>query len=234
MQADFRHHRRRLRGLALAARLSEDGKHSRDRHRAWRLGFRAVHFPDARKPNSPIRWNMGIYDWGYSTEPEPHLGNRRLAAPRGKVIGGIVLDQRHGVRARPCRGLQPLGRPGRHRLVVCRTCCPISSAWKPRTRTGRIGGEDGWRGTRRAAAQCNAGRRSIRCFQCVHTRVGRQGRLRGGDGGLQRVAPGRLRPDGADHPQGTALVGGPAEAYLKPALKRQNVRSRQRAWRAGL
>ncbi|MEL7257413.1 MAG: choline dehydrogenase, partial [Pseudomonadota bacterium] len=32
--------------------------------------------------------NMSIYDWGYRTEPEPHLGNRRLAAPRGKVIGG--------------------------------------------------------------------------------------------------------------------------------------------------
>ena len=32
--------------------------------------------------------NMARYDWGYSTEPEPHLGNRRLAAPRGKVIGG--------------------------------------------------------------------------------------------------------------------------------------------------
>ncbi|MDD9726221.1 choline dehydrogenase [Roseovarius sp. SK2] len=32
--------------------------------------------------------NMKMYDWGYRTEPEPHLGGRRLAAPRGKVIGG--------------------------------------------------------------------------------------------------------------------------------------------------
>ena len=32
--------------------------------------------------------NMGLYDWGFQTEPEPHLGNRRLATPRGKVIGG--------------------------------------------------------------------------------------------------------------------------------------------------
>ena len=32
--------------------------------------------------------NMGIYDWGFRSEPEPHLGNRRLATPRGKVIGG--------------------------------------------------------------------------------------------------------------------------------------------------
>jgi choline dehydrogenase len=32
--------------------------------------------------------NMGIYDWGFRTEPEPHLGGRILATPRGKVIGG--------------------------------------------------------------------------------------------------------------------------------------------------
>ena len=32
--------------------------------------------------------NMARYDWGYRTEPEPHLGGRRLAAPRGRVIGG--------------------------------------------------------------------------------------------------------------------------------------------------
>ncbi|MDO9640101.1 MAG: choline dehydrogenase [Pseudotabrizicola sp.] len=32
--------------------------------------------------------NMGIYDWGMQSEPEPHLGGRRLATPRGKVIGG--------------------------------------------------------------------------------------------------------------------------------------------------
>lgn len=32
--------------------------------------------------------NMPRYDWGYLSEPEPHLDNRRLACPRGKVIGG--------------------------------------------------------------------------------------------------------------------------------------------------
>ncbi|MFY2825830.1 choline dehydrogenase [Ruegeria sp. MALMAid1280] len=32
--------------------------------------------------------NMPMYDWGYKSEPEPHLNNRRLACPRGKVIGG--------------------------------------------------------------------------------------------------------------------------------------------------
>ncbi len=32
--------------------------------------------------------NMKRYDWGYRSEPEPHLGNRQLATPRGKVLGG--------------------------------------------------------------------------------------------------------------------------------------------------
>jgi choline dehydrogenase len=32
--------------------------------------------------------NMGIYDWGFQSEPEPYLDGRRLATPRGKVIGG--------------------------------------------------------------------------------------------------------------------------------------------------
>ena len=35
-----------------------------------------------------IPMNMKIYDWGYRSEPEPNLNNRRLASPRGKVIGG--------------------------------------------------------------------------------------------------------------------------------------------------
>lgn len=28
------------------------------------------------------------YNWGYSSDPEPHMNNRRIAQPRGKVLGG--------------------------------------------------------------------------------------------------------------------------------------------------
>ncbi|MER5820293.1 GMC family oxidoreductase N-terminal domain-containing protein, partial [Streptomyces californicus] len=31
---------------------------------------------------------MKRYNWGYLSEPEPNLNNRRITAPRGKVIGG--------------------------------------------------------------------------------------------------------------------------------------------------
>jgi choline dehydrogenase-like flavoprotein len=30
----------------------------------------------------------GMHDWGYTSEPEPNLGNRRVAEQRGKVLGG--------------------------------------------------------------------------------------------------------------------------------------------------
>ncbi|MGH7079479.1 MAG: choline dehydrogenase [Acetobacteraceae bacterium] len=35
-----------------------------------------------------IPMRMDRYDWGYMTEPEPGLDGRRMACPRGKVIGG--------------------------------------------------------------------------------------------------------------------------------------------------
>ena len=36
--------------------------------------------------------NMARYDWGYRSEPEPNLGGRRMAVPRGKVIGGFAAE----------------------------------------------------------------------------------------------------------------------------------------------
>ena len=35
-----------------------------------------------------IPMNMGKYNWGFTSDPEPHLGGRRLDCPRGKVLGG--------------------------------------------------------------------------------------------------------------------------------------------------
>ena len=35
-----------------------------------------------------IPMNRDRYNWRYETEPEPHLGGRRMHTPRGKVIGG--------------------------------------------------------------------------------------------------------------------------------------------------
>ncbi len=71
-------------GCALAYRLSEAG-HSVlvVEHGGTDIG------PFIQMPAAlSYPMNMARYDWGYQSEPEPHLGNRRLACPRGKVIGG--------------------------------------------------------------------------------------------------------------------------------------------------
>src|ERR1700710_707671 len=72
-------------GCALAYRLSEDGKHS-----VLVLEYGGTDFgPLIQMPAAfSIPMNMRTYDWGFRTEPEPHLGGRRLATPRRKVIGG--------------------------------------------------------------------------------------------------------------------------------------------------
>ncbi len=72
-------------GCALAARLTEDGRHTVTvlEHGGSDAG------PLIQMP-AALSYPMGMrhYDWGYASEPEPHLGGRRLACPRGKVIGG--------------------------------------------------------------------------------------------------------------------------------------------------
>ena len=43
------------------------------------------------KARIPLLWRQlldGPLDWGFQTEEEPHLGKKRLAYPRGKVLGG--------------------------------------------------------------------------------------------------------------------------------------------------
>ena len=72
-------------GAAMAARLSEDGHNT----------VLVVEFggtdagPLIQMPAAlSVPMNMRRYDWGYRSEPEPHLGGRQLACPRGKVVGG--------------------------------------------------------------------------------------------------------------------------------------------------
>lgn len=74
-------------GCVLAHRLSEDrnvrvlvleaGGH------APRWDWR-IHMPAAL--SYPM--NSTTYNWDYFTEPQPHLGNRRMHTPRGRVLGG--------------------------------------------------------------------------------------------------------------------------------------------------
>ncbi|MEL6599617.1 MAG: choline dehydrogenase [Pseudomonadota bacterium] len=71
-------------GCAMAYRLAEAGKRVIVIEHGGTDAGPFIQMPGAL--SYPM--NMKRYDWGYQTEPEPHLGGRRLATPRGKVIGG--------------------------------------------------------------------------------------------------------------------------------------------------
>jgi choline dehydrogenase len=72
-------------GCVLADRLTEDGTAT-----VLLLEFGGsdssvfIQMPSALS----IPMNSPKYDWGYHTEPEPRLNNRRMHTPRGKVLGG--------------------------------------------------------------------------------------------------------------------------------------------------
>jgi choline dehydrogenase len=72
-------------GCVLADRLTEDGRHS-----VLLLEYggsdRSIYIQMPTALSIPM--NMPKYNWLYYSEPEPHLGGRRLHTPRGKVLGG--------------------------------------------------------------------------------------------------------------------------------------------------
>ena len=72
-------------GCVLADRLTEDGRHA-----VLLLEYggsdRSIYIQMPTALSIPM--NMPKYNWFYHTEPEPHLGGRRLHTPRGKVLGG--------------------------------------------------------------------------------------------------------------------------------------------------
>ncbi|MEO1774690.1 MAG: choline dehydrogenase [Pseudomonadota bacterium] len=71
-------------GCAMAYRLSEAGRPVTVIEHGGTDAGPLIQMPAAL--SYPM--NMARYDWGYRSEPEPNLGGRRLACPRGKVIGG--------------------------------------------------------------------------------------------------------------------------------------------------
>ncbi|MEQ8367291.1 MAG: choline dehydrogenase, partial [Roseicyclus sp.] len=71
-------------GSAMAYRLSEAGRSVIVVEHGGSDWGPFINMPAA------LSYPMGMkrYDWGYVTEPEPHMDNRVMACPRGKVIGG--------------------------------------------------------------------------------------------------------------------------------------------------
>ncbi|MGO1973609.1 MAG: choline dehydrogenase [Propionibacteriaceae bacterium] len=74
-------------GSALANRLSADPSTSVLVLEAGRSDFRVdplIHMPAAL----PFPIGNKLYDWKYESDPEPHMGGRRVYHARGKVLGG--------------------------------------------------------------------------------------------------------------------------------------------------
>ncbi|MEJ1994730.1 MAG: choline dehydrogenase [Limibacillus sp.] len=125
-------------GCAMAYRLSEDPK-----NRVLLLEFGGTDMgPFIQMPAAlSYPMNMKTYDWGYWSEPEPHLGGRKLACPRGKVIGGSSsINGMVYVRGHACDydTWEEMGAKGwgyRHVLPYFKR---LESSH---------GGQEGWRGT---------------------------------------------------------------------------------------
>lgn len=71
-------------GCAMAYRLSEAGRSVLIIEHGGTDAGPLIQMPGAL--SYPM--NMSLYDWGYKSQPEPNLNNRELVTPRGKVIGG--------------------------------------------------------------------------------------------------------------------------------------------------
>ena len=203
-------------GSVMAHRLSEDGKNT-----VLVLEFGGSdRGPFIQMPSAlSYPMNMTSYNWGFETEPEPHLGGRKLATPRGKVMGGsssingMVYVRGH---ARDFDAWEEMGAKGwGHRHVL-----PYFKRLE-----NSHGGEEGWRGTD-GPMHVKRGRRLNPLYQAF-VDAGREAGY--------PVTPdyNGYRQEGFGPMEMTVYKGfrwSAANAYLRPALRRRNVKLVTRAY----
>ncbi|HEV2503178.1 MAG TPA: choline dehydrogenase [Mesorhizobium sp.] len=196
-------------GATMAYRLSEDGKHS----------VIVIEYggsdagPLIQMPSAlSIPLNMPLYDWGFASEPEPHLGGRILATPRGKVIGGsssingMVYVRGH---ARDFDHWAEQGANGWSFADVLPYFKRMEDSH---------GGEDGWRG-KGGPLHVQRGARTNPLY-AAFIEAGHQAgfELTNDYNGAKQEGFGPMEQTIRNGQRWSA-----ANAYLKPALKRQNV-----------
>lgn len=197
-------------GSAMAYRLSEDGRYSVI---VIEYGVPDVG-PLIQMPAAlSFPMNMETYDWGFSTEPEPHIGGRSLVTPRGKVLGGsssingMVYVRGH---ARDYDHWSESGARGWAYADVLPYFKRMENS---------SGGQEGWRGTG-GPLYIQRGKRDNPLFHAF-VEAGHQagfevtedynGEKQEGFGPMEQTIHNGRRWSAAN-------------AYLKPALKRPNVR----------
>src|ERR671910_2676122 len=95
-------------GCVLANRLSEDPSTRvlvLEAGRMDSLWDVFIHMPAAL----PFPIGSRFYDWRYESEPEPHMGGRRVYHARGKVLGGAGPDKRGNLPPRHPKGFEKGG-----------------------------------------------------------------------------------------------------------------------------
>jgi choline dehydrogenase len=196
-------------GSALAYRLSEDGKHS-----VIVIEYGGTDYgPLIQMPSAlSIPLNMSLYDWGFASEPEPHLGGRVLATPRGKVLGGsssingMVYVRGHA------RDFDHWAEQG----AVGWGFADVLPYFKRMEHSH--GGEEGWRGTDGPLHVKRGPRRNP--LYAAFLEAGRQA-------GFETTEDyNGAKQEGFGAMEQTIHLGrrwSAANAYLRPALKRKNV-----------
>jgi choline dehydrogenase len=202
-------------GCVLADRLTEDGKHSvcvLEYGGSDRSIF--IQMPAALS----IPMSMKAYNWGYVSEPEPHLNGRRIACPRGKVLGGsssingLVYVRGHPLDFERWEAEGAKGWDYQNVLPYFRRAESFA------------GGTDAWRGGEGPLATAQGAKRNP--LYAAFIEAGREagyavsGDLNGerqeGFGALDMTVRGGVRASAAN-------------AYLRPAMKRANLRVLTRA-----
>ncbi len=201
-------------GAAVAYRLSEDGRYS-----VLIVEYGGSDFgPFIQMPAAlSYPMNMRRYDWGYLTEPEPQLNDRRLVVPRGKVLGGsssingMVYVRGH---ARDYDHWRDAGAEGWGFADVLPYFKRLET-WHD----GGHGGDPEWRGTDGPVHVSRGSRRNPLYHAFVKA---------GAEAGYELTDDYNGQKQEGFGPMEATIWRGRrwsvANAYLRPALRRQNVR----------
>lgn len=198
-------------GCALAYRLSEAGASVLVVEYGGSDAGPLIQMPGALS----FPMNMKRYDWGYRSEPEPHLGGRRLACPRGKVIGGsssingMVYVRGH---AKDFDTWEAMGASGWSYADVLPYYKRMET-WDP----AGHGGDVSWRGSD-GPLHVTRGKRDNPLVQAF-VQAGRQAgyQLTDDYNGQQQEGFGPM-----EHTIHKGARWSAAKAYLRPALQREN------------
>ncbi|WP_428831091.1 choline dehydrogenase [Brucella melitensis] len=197
-------------GSAMAYRFSEDGRYSVI---VIEYGVPDVG-PLIQMPAAlSFPMNMETYDWGFSSEPEPHIRGRSLVTPRGKVLGGSSsINGMVYVRGHACdfdHWSQSGARGWAYADVL-----PYFKRME-----NSQGGQEGWRGTN-GPLYVQRGKRDNPLFHAF-VEAGHQAGFEVTDdyNGEKQEGFGPMEQTIHNGRRWSA-----ANAYLKPALKRPNVK----------